>query len=65
METTNWLPCSDLEYSLVGWYLYVLEGKLEGKGLIVVGVEGALLDGGLLLPDPLAVLHQRHLHVGV
>ncbi len=48
-----------------GAHLDVLEGHLEGEGLVVVGVERALLDGRLLLAQALAVLHQRYLHVGV
>ncbi len=46
-------------------HLNVLEGKLEGEGLVIVGIEGALLDRGLLLTDPFSILHQRHLHVGI
>nr|CAD7404473.1 unnamed protein product [Timema poppensis] len=43
-------------------YLYLLERHLERERLIVVGVECAFLNTGLLLLEPLAVLHQRDLH---
>ena len=46
-------------------YLDLFEGHLEGEGLIVVRVQGALLDAGLLLFQPLAVLHDGNLHVGI
>ena len=46
-------------------HLDLFEGHLEGEGLIVVRVQGALLDAGLLLFQPLAVLHDGNLHVGI
>ena len=39
-------------------HLDVLEWDVEGERFVVVGIEGALLDGGFLLPDPPTVLHQ-------
>lgn len=45
--------------------LDLLEGDLEGEGLIVVRVQCALLDAGLLLFQSLAVLHNSDLHVGI
>ena len=46
-------------------HLDLLEGHLEAEGLVVVRVQGVLLDRGLLLLQPLAVLHQVDLHVRV
>lgn len=43
----------------------MLEGDLEAEGLVIVGVERVLLDGGLLLLQSLAVLHQVDLHVRI
>lgn len=49
----------------VAQHLDLLEGDLEAEGLIEIGVQGLLLHRGLLLLEPLAVLHQVDLHVGV
>lgn len=48
-----------------GNYLDLLKRDFEAKGLVVVRVEGVLLDCRLLLLQPLAVLHQVNLHVGI
>lgn len=45
--------------------LYLLKGDLKAEGLIEVGVQGLLLDCGLLLLQPLAILQQVDLHVGI
>lgn len=45
--------------------LYLLKGDLKAEGLIEVGVQGLLLDCGLLLLQPLAVLQQVDLHIGI
>ena len=45
--------------------LDVLKRDIEGERLVVVGVEGALLDGRLLLPYPATALHQRDLDVRI
>lgn len=46
-------------------HLDLLEGDLEAEGLVEVRVERLLLHRRLLLLEPLAVLHQVDLHVGV
>lgn len=46
-------------------HLDLLEGDLEAEGLVEVRVQGLLLHCRLLLLEPLAVLHQVDLHVGV
>lgn len=45
--------------------LYLLKGDLEAEGFIEVGVQGLLLDCGLLLLQPLAILQQVDLHIGI
>lgn len=45
--------------------LYLLKGDFKAEGLIEVGVQGLLLDCGLLLLQPLAILQQVDLHVGI
>jgi len=45
--------------------LYLLKGDLEAEGFVEVGVQGLLLDCGLLLLQPLAILQQVDLHVGI
>lgn len=46
-------------------YLDLLERNFKGERLVVVRVQRALLDAGLLLLQPLSVLHQGYLHVGI
>ena len=46
-------------------YLCEFEWHLEGEGFVVVGVQGAFLDGRLLLAQALPVLHERDLYVGI
>lgn len=46
-------------------HLNLLEGDLEAEGLVEVGVQRLLFHGRLFLLEPLAVLHQVDLHVGV
>lgn len=46
-------------------HLDLLEGDLKAEGLVEVGVQGLLLHRRLLLLEPLAILHQVDLHVGV
>lgn len=46
-------------------YLDLFKGDFEAKGLVVVRVEGVLLDCRLLLLQPLAVLHQVDLHIWI
>lgn len=43
----------------------MFKGDFEAKGLVVVRVEGVLLDCRLLLLQPLAVLHQVDLHIRI
>lgn len=43
----------------------MFKGDFETKGLVVVRVEGVLLDCRLLLLQPLAVLHQVDLHIWI
>ena len=45
--------------------LDMFEGHVEGEGLVVVGVEGALLDRRLLLTNPATVLHQGNFNVRI
>lgn len=45
--------------------LDLLEGNFKGERLVVVGVEGALLDAGLLLLQSFSTLHQHDLHVWI
>lgn len=45
--------------------LYLLKGDLKAEGFIEIGVQGLLLDCGLLLLQPLAVLQQVDLHIGI
>lgn len=46
-------------------YLDLFKRDFKAKGLVVVRVEGVLLDCRLLLLQPLAVLHQVDLHVWI
>lgn len=46
-------------------YLYLLKGHVEAEALIEVWVEGVFLDRRLLLLDPLTVLLQNDLDVGI
>ena len=55
----------EMRHGLSRTRLCELEWHFEGERLVVVGVEGALLYGRLLLPQPLPVLHQRYLHVRI
>lgn len=45
--------------------LYLLKRNLEAEGLIEIGVQGLLLDSGLLLLESLAILQQVDFHVWV
>lgn len=45
--------------------LYLLKGDLKAEGLVEVGVQGLLLDCGLLLLQSLAILQQVDLHIGI
>lgn len=45
--------------------LYLLKGNLKAEGLIEVRVQSLLLDSGLLLLKPLAILQQVNLHIGI
>lgn len=46
-------------------YLDLLKRDLEAEGLVVIRVEGVLLDCRLLLLQPLSILHQVDLHVRI
>lgn len=46
-------------------YLYLLKGHVEAETLIKVWIQGVFLDRRLLLLDPLAVLLQDDLHIGI
>lgn len=46
-------------------YLDLFKRDFKAKGLVVVRVEGVLLDCRLLLLQPLAVLHQVDLHIWI
>lgn len=46
-------------------YLDLFKWDFKAKGLVVVRVEGVLLDCRLLLLQPLAVLHQVDLHIRI
>lgn len=46
-------------------YLDLFKGDFKAKGLVVIRVEGVLLDCRLLLLQPLAVLHQVDLCVRI
>lgn len=46
-------------------HLNLLKGDLKAEGLVEVGVQGLLLHRRLLLLEPLPILHQVDLHVGV
>lgn len=46
-------------------YLDLLERNFKAEGLVVVGVECVLLNRRLFLLQPLTVLHQVNLHVGI
>lgn len=46
-------------------YLYLLEGHIEAETLVKVRIEGVFLHRRLLLLDPLPVLLQNDLHVGI
>lgn len=46
-------------------YLYLLKGHIKAETLVEVWIQGVFLDCCLLLLDPLAVLLQNNLHVGI
>ncbi len=46
-------------------YLDLFKWDFKAKGLVVIRVEGVLLDCRLLLLQPLAVLHQVDLHIRI
>lgn len=46
-------------------YLHLLERNLKAEGLVVVRIQSVLLHRRLLLLQPLSVLQQVNLHVGI
>lgn len=46
-------------------YLDLLKRDLEAEGLVVIRVEGVLLDCRLLLLQPLSILHQVDLRIWI
>ena len=45
--------------------LYLFKRNFEAERFVVVRIQRTLLDGRLLLANPLPVQHQRQLHVRV
>lgn len=61
LKAWNWME----GHMRVWHYLDLLERNFKAEGLVVVGVQRILLNGCLLLLQPLAVLHQMNLDIRV